>query len=44
MRTSSGCKSPVIAFTGGVLPQGGDSGPPFHANGVSARFGVSVAT
>jgi len=34
--TSSGCKSPVIAFTGGVLPQGGDSGSPFYANSVSA--------
>jgi hypothetical protein len=28
--TSSGCKSPVIAFTGGTLPQGGDSGSPFY--------------
>jgi hypothetical protein len=28
--TSSGCKSPVIAFTGGNLPQGGDSGAPFY--------------
>jgi hypothetical protein len=34
--TTSGCKSPVIAFTGGVLPQGGDSGSPFYANSVSA--------
>jgi hypothetical protein len=34
--TSSGCKSPVIAFTGGVLPQGGDSGSPFYANSVGA--------
>jgi hypothetical protein len=34
--TSSGCKSPVTAFTGGVLPQGGDSGSPFYANSVSA--------
>ncbi|HEY5878030.1 MAG TPA: S1 family peptidase [Nakamurella sp.] len=33
--TSSGCKSPVIAFTGGVLPQGGDSGSPFYANSTS---------
>jgi hypothetical protein len=29
--TSSGCKAPVIAFTGGALPQGGDSGSPFYA-------------
>jgi uncharacterized membrane protein len=34
--TSSGCKSPVIAFTGGVLPQGGDSGSPLYAKSVSA--------
>jgi len=27
--TSSGCKSPVIAYNGGTLPQGGDSGSPF---------------
>jgi hypothetical protein len=33
--TSSGCKSPVIAFTGGNLPQGGDSGSPFYALSVS---------
>jgi hypothetical protein len=29
--TATGCKSPVIAFTGGVLSQGGDSGSPFYA-------------
>ncbi|HEU5472669.1 MAG TPA: hypothetical protein VFV67_18640 [Actinophytocola sp.] len=34
--TSSGCKQPVIAYTGGTLPQGGDSGAPFYANSVSA--------
>ncbi len=34
--TSSGCKSPVTSFTGGVLPQGGDSGSPFYALSVSA--------
>ena len=28
--TSSGCKYPVTAFTGGNLPQGGDSGSPFY--------------
>lgn len=32
--TSSGCKSPVIAFTGGFLPQGGDSGSPLYAKSV----------
>lgn len=29
--TQTGCKSPVIAFRGGVLSQGGDSGSPFYA-------------
>jgi hypothetical protein len=29
--TSSGCKSPVIQFVGGVMVQGGDSGGAFYA-------------
>ena len=29
--TQTGCKTNVIAFTGGVLSQGGDSGSPFYA-------------
>ena len=29
--TASGCVAPVIRFTGGVLPQAGDSGSPFFA-------------
>lgn len=29
--TATGCKTNVIAFTGGVLSQGGDSGSPFYA-------------
>lgn len=29
--TASGCKSPVIAYTGGVIQQGGDSGGAFYA-------------
>lgn len=33
--TSSGCKSPVIAFTGGNQPQGGDSGSPFYVKSTS---------
>lgn len=33
--TSSGCKSPVIAFTGGNQPQGGDSGSPFYVKSSS---------
>jgi hypothetical protein len=34
--TVTGCKSPVIAYTGGVIPQGGDSGAPFYVDSVSA--------
>jgi hypothetical protein len=34
--TSSGCKSPVIAYNGGTLPQGGDSGAPFYVGSVGA--------
>ena len=29
--TATGCKTNVIAFRGGVLSQGGDSGSPFYA-------------
>lgn len=29
--TTTGCKSPVIAYTGGVVQQGGDSGGAFYA-------------
>jgi hypothetical protein len=29
--TQTGCKSPVIAYTGGVVQQGGDSGGAFYA-------------
>jgi hypothetical protein len=29
--TAVGCKFPVIRFTGGVMPQGGDAGSPFYA-------------
>ena len=29
--TATGCKSPVIAYTGGVIQQGGDSGGAFYA-------------
>jgi hypothetical protein len=34
--TQTGCKSPVIAYTGGTLPQGGDSGGSFFVDSVSA--------
>jgi hypothetical protein len=36
--TQTGCKSPVIAFTGGVLSQGGDSGSPFYAKDSRGAF------
>lgn len=36
--TGTGCKSPVIAFTGGVLPQGGDSGSPFYAKNSTGAY------
>lgn len=36
--TATGCKSPVIAFTGGVLSQGGDSGSPFYAKNSSGAW------
>lgn len=43
--TSSGCKSPVISFTGGVSPAGGDSGSPFYAkDGVNVHIrGIIIA-
>lgn len=36
--TQTGCKSPVIAFRGGVLSQGGDSGSPFYAKDASGAW------
>ncbi|MCW2701080.1 MAG: hypothetical protein JWQ45_2615 [Blastococcus sp.] len=36
--TTTGCKSPVIAFTGGNLSQGGDSGSPFYAKNSSGAW------
>jgi len=35
--TQTGCKSPVIAFTGGNLSQGGDSGSPFFVRSVDGQ-------
>lgn len=38
--TTTGCKSPVISYTGGTISQPGDSGAPFYINsgtGVSIR-------
>jgi hypothetical protein len=44
--TSSGCKSPVIAFTGGNMIQGGDSGGTFYAKDASGAWirGNVIAT
>ena len=36
--TASGCKSPVIAYTGGVIQQGGDSGGAFYAKDASGAW------
>ena len=36
--TQSGCKSPVIAFTGGNMIQGGDSGGTFYAKDSSGAW------
>jgi hypothetical protein len=35
--TQTGCKSPVIAFTGGQLTQGGDAGAPFFVRSVDGQ-------
>ncbi len=44
--TQSGCKSPVIAFTGGTMIQGGDSGGTFYAKDGSGAWirGNVIAT
>ncbi|HET9827872.1 MAG TPA: hypothetical protein VFQ11_05140 [Nocardioidaceae bacterium] len=36
--TTTGCKSPVIAYTGGVIQQGGDSGGAFYAKNASGAW------
>ncbi|EIV96354.1 hypothetical protein [Frankia sp. QA3] len=36
--TSSGCKSPVIAYTGGNVGTNGDSGAPFYAKDASGAW------
>lgn len=36
--TATGCKSPVIAYTGGVIQQGGDSGGAFYAKDASGAW------
>jgi hypothetical protein len=44
--TQTGCKSPVIAYTGGNMIQGGDSGSPFYvkdSTSVWAR-GINIAS
>ncbi|BFU47639.1 hypothetical protein KRMM14A1004_58760 [Krasilnikovia sp. MM14-A1004] len=35
--TQTGCKSPVIVYTGGLIGQGGDSGSPFYAKDTSGN-------
>ncbi|RZU51370.1 hypothetical protein EV385_3197 [Krasilnikovia cinnamomea] len=35
--TQTGCKSPVIVYTGGVIGQPGDSGSPFYAKDTSGN-------
>ncbi len=44
--TQSGCKSPVIAYTGGNMIQGGDSGSPFYVKDSSSVWarGINIAT
>ncbi len=36
--TATGCKSPVIAYTGGTIQQGGDSGGAFYAKNSSGAW------
>ncbi len=36
--TATGCKSPVIAYTGGTIQQGGDSGGAFYAKDASGAW------
>ncbi|WP_230211109.1 S1 family peptidase [Streptomyces kaniharaensis] len=36
--TQTGCKSPVIVYTGGVIQQGGDSGGTFYAKNASGAW------
>ncbi|MEJ3743626.1 hypothetical protein WEI85_10085 [Actinomycetes bacterium KLBMP 9797] len=34
--TASGCIAPVIAFSGGIMPAGGDAGSPFYAKNATS--------
>jgi len=36
--TATGCKSPVVVFTGGTSPAGGDSGSPFYAKTATSTW------
>ncbi|BCB75971.1 hypothetical protein GCM10022251_55530 [Phytohabitans flavus] len=38
--TATGCKSPVIVYNGGTLPQGGDSGGAFYAKDTSGNIWI----
>jgi hypothetical protein len=44
--TQTGCKSPVIAYTGGNMIQGGDSGSPFYVKDSSSVWarGINIAS
>jgi len=44
--TQTGCKSPVIAYTGGNMIQGGDSGSPFFVKSGSSAWarGINIAS
>ena len=44
--TQSGCKSPVIAYTGGVMIQPGDSGSPFFVKNSTSAWarGINIAS
>lgn len=44
--TQTGCKSPVIAYTGGNMIQGGDSGSPFYVKSGSSAWarGINIAS
>ncbi|GAA4444634.1 hypothetical protein [Phytohabitans houttuyneae] len=38
--TQTGCKSPVIVYNGGILPQGGDSGGAFYVKDSSGNIWI----
>lgn len=44
--TQTGCKSPVISYTGGNIIQGGDSGSPFYVKDSTSSWarGINIAS